>query len=169
MNSLHIIAGLPASGKTTYGKALATRLRAAFLDIDTVTEPVVKAGLQLSGNDPDDRDSPLFKQSFRNPIYETLFQVAHENLRHINVVLVGPFTSEMQNPDWPKLLKERFQAPIEIHYVSCQAEQRLNRMQQRNHARDEAKLADWAKHLDYYPNELRPAFEHHSVDTSDNA
>ncbi|MGY8694678.1 MAG: AAA family ATPase [Verrucomicrobiia bacterium] len=169
MNTLHIIAGLPASGKTTYGKTVAVRLSAAFLDIDTVTEPVVKAGLQLSGYDPDDRDSPLFKETFRTPIYEALFQIAQENLRHIDVVLVGPFTSEMQNADWPKTLEERFQASIEIHYVSCQPEQRRIRMQQRNHPRDQAKLADWTKHVVYYPNELRPAFEHRFVDTSDSA
>ncbi|MBT3482584.1 MAG: ATP-binding protein, partial [Opitutales bacterium] len=42
MNTLHIIAGLPASGKTTYGQSLARRLDAAFLDIDTTTEPIVK-------------------------------------------------------------------------------------------------------------------------------
>jgi predicted kinase len=166
VNTLHIIAGLPASGKTTYGQSLARRLGAAFLDIDTITEPVVKAGLRLAGQNPDDRDSPLFKETFRIPIYDTLFQVAQENLQNIDVVLVGPFTSEIQNPNWPEALNERFQVPIEVHYVRCLPEQRRQRMQQRNQARDEMKLADWAKHLAYYPTELRPAFEHHFVDSS---
>ena len=166
MNTLHIIAGLPASGKTTYGRALAARLNAAFLDIDTATEPVVKAGLALAKQNPNDRDSPIFKKAFRIPIYYTLFQVALENLPHINVVLVGPFTAELRNPNWLDSLIQRIQAPIEIHYVTCNPEQRRLRMQHRNQARDKAKLSDWERHLAYYRNETPPAFEHRFVDTS---
>lgn len=166
MNTLHIIAGPPASGKTTYGKELAARLNAAFLDIDTATEPVVKAGLALAEQNPNDRDSPVFKKAFRIPIYDTLFQLALENLPHINVILVGPFTSELRNPNWLDSLTQRLQAPIELHYITCDPELRRLRMQQRNQARDASKLADWDSYLAYYGSESPPAFEHHFVDTS---
>ena len=166
MNTLHIIAGPPASGKSTYGKRLAARLGATLLDIDTATEAIVKAGLELAGLNPNDRDSPVFKKTFRIPIYDTLFQVARENLPHISVVLVGPFTAELRNSDWPDTLALRIEAPIEIHYVTCDPEIRRLRMQRRNQARDASKLAAWDQHLAYYRNEPRPAFEHHFIDTS---
>ena len=64
MPTLHIVGGPPASGKTRFGKELAARLGAVVLDIDTGTEPVVKAGLSLAGKNVDDRDSPEFKSAF---------------------------------------------------------------------------------------------------------
>ena len=68
MPTLHIVGGPPASGKTRFGKELAARLGVVFLDIDTATEPLVKAGLSLAGKNVDDRDSPEFKSAYREPI-----------------------------------------------------------------------------------------------------
>ena len=166
MNSLHIVAGLPASGKTTYGKRLARDLGAAFLDIDSATEPVVRAGLNLANLDPYDRDSPTFKDAFRIPIYDTLFQVARENLPHTDVVLTGPFTSELRDPNWKVRLETDFQTSVEIHYVSCSPETRQQRMQRRGEQRDLAKLADWENHLAYYENAPLPACPHRHMDTT---
>ena len=84
----------------------------------------------------------------------------------MDVVIVGPFTSEMRDAEWLETIGQRFQAPIEIHYVTCNPEERRRRMQLRNESRDASKLADWANHLAYYENEPRPAFEHRFVDTS---
>ncbi len=110
MNALHIVMGPPAAGKTTYGKNLATKYGAAFLDIDTATERVVRAGLKLARENPDDRDSPLFKGSFREPIYDSLFAIAEDNLSHVDVVVVGPFTQEARDAEWLDGLKKRLEA-----------------------------------------------------------
>ena len=160
-----VICGPPGAGKTTYGRKLAAKKNATFLDIDTVTEPMVRAGLAAAGRDPNDRDSPWFKQHFRTPIYETLFQIAIDNLATQNVVIVGPFTQEIRDPDWLEQLASRLQTEVEVHYVTCSPETRRQRMIDRGEPRDLPKLGDWETFLEYYNNESKPAFPHVLVDT----
>ena len=62
---LHVVCGPPACGKLGDGRRLAGELGAAFLDSDTATESVVKAGLAAAGMSVDDRDSPEYKRHFR--------------------------------------------------------------------------------------------------------
>ena len=166
MNSLHIIVGPPGSGKTTYGKKLAKDLNAAFLDIDTVTEKLVQSAQSYAGKDPNDRDSPEFKDAFRIPIYDTLFAIAKENLPSANVVLTAPFTTELRNASWLDKLKSDFETNVEIHYVYCIAEERFRRMKERDNPRDLPKLADWENYIEYYGEEQRPTFPHVYIDTS---
>ena len=166
VNTLYIVAGLPASGKSTYGRTLAANRKAALLDIDSASEPIVRAGLSLAGQDPDDRDSAVFKRAFRSPIYDTLFQVAQDNLPHSNVVIVGPFTAELRDPNWPTRLKRELSAKVEIHYTQCDDETRRQRMIERDEARDASKLANWDAHVSYYQDAPLPACPHTLVDTT---
>ena len=99
MNTSIIVCGSPGSGKSTYAGRLAATRSAALLDIDTVTERLVRIALARSGHNPDDRDSEYFKQTFREPIYETLFAVARDNLPFQDAVIVGPFTREIRDRD----------------------------------------------------------------------
>lgn len=166
MPTLHIVGGPPASGKTRFGKELAARLGAAFLDIDTTTEPVVKAGLTLARKNPDDRDSPEFKSAFREPIYDALFDTAIVNLSHIDVVLTGPFTKEFQDANWLDSVRTRIGFPAKAYYVTADPGIRRKRLMKRNNPRDRAKLEDWASYIRYYGTESSPLFEHHFEDTS---
>ncbi|OUW19811.1 MAG: hypothetical protein CBD18_00175 [Opitutales bacterium TMED158] len=166
VNTLFIVAGLPAAGKTTYARGLANEKKAAFIDIDSGSEPIVKAGLVIAGHDPDDRDSPIFKNAFRIPIYDTLFQIARDNIENIHVVIAGPFTAELGDPTWPEKLAKKLNADIEVHFVACDPEIRRQRMMARGEARDASKLADWNAHLAYYENEPAPACPHAFIDTS---
>ena len=43
---LYVVCGPPAGGKTRYGRDLAVRVGAVFLDNDIATEPVVQAGME---------------------------------------------------------------------------------------------------------------------------
>jgi predicted kinase len=45
MNILIIFGGLPGTGKTTLAKALAHRLSAAYLRIDTVEQAMIRANI----------------------------------------------------------------------------------------------------------------------------
>ncbi|HWI41140.1 MAG TPA: AAA family ATPase, partial [Verrucomicrobiae bacterium] len=117
MHRAFIVCGTPAAGKTTYGKELARKEHAVFLDIDTSTERLVRLALQLSRHDPDDRDSPYFKEHFREPVYEQLFDIARENLQHVSVVIAGPFTRELSDPEWCGKLALRLGASVEVHYL----------------------------------------------------
>lgn len=166
MNTIAIVCGSPGAGKSTFGKKLARKLDAAFIDIDTATEKLVKLALILSGHHPDDRDSPYFKEHFRQPIYEQMFDVAKENLDHTNVVLSGPFTKELRDPEWPTFLEKKLNAYIEIYYVACKLEIRKKRMIQRANPRDKAKLEAWEQANDYYGDESAPVFKHTFVNNS---
>lgn len=137
------------------------------MDIDLVTERLVRVGLAQSGHNQDDRDSEYFKSTFREPIYETLFDIARENLPIQDVVLVGPFTKELRDPSWPAELHKTLGAAVEIHYVQCPPEIRRRRLSDRGDARDLAKLEDWEEYIQYYGPERPPEFEHVLVDGSD--
>ena len=164
MHTSIIVCGSPGAGKSTYAGKLAADKRAALLDIDTVTERLVRIALAESGHSPDDRDSGYFKQTFREPIYETLFDVARENLPFQDVVIVGPFTREIRDRDWPASLQVRLGTPVEVHYVHCTPEIRRQRLERRDNVRDRAKLDDWENHIRYYGDESPPIFEHVLVD-----
>ena len=165
MHKAFIVCGPPAAGKTTHGRKLAAQHNATLLDIDTVTETMVRASLQVAGRDPNDRDSPWFKTHFRQPIYDTLFAIAAENLLAQDVIIIGPFTREIQDPNWPDWLAQRLHAPVEIHFVTCPPEIRHKRMIARGEPRDLPKLKDWETFLAYYGDEAPPVFEHVSINT----
>ena len=164
MHTTFIVCGSPGAGKTTYARQLAAARHATLLDIDTVTERLVRVALDQSGHSADDRDSDYFKRTFRDPIYETLFDIARENLSCQDVVIVGPFTREIRDPDWPSQLTRTLGASIEVHYVECDPVTRRQRLEGRGNARDLAKLNDWEKFIQYYGDERPPVFDHTRVD-----
>ena len=165
MYTTYIVCGSPGAGKSTYARKLASEHNATLLDIDTVTERMVRLALRESGHNPDDRDSEYFKRIFRDPIYATLFNIARENIPFQEVVVVGPFTKELRDPDWPSKLFQTLGGPIEVHYVSCPPETRKQRLAMRGNERDLAKLRDWENYIQYY-EEIPPVFEHVIVDGS---
>jgi len=170
MESVHttyIVCGSPGAGKSTYARKLAAAQHAVLLDIDTASERLVRVALRESGRDPNDRDSDYFKRTYREPIYETLFDIARENVPFQEVVVVGPFTRELRDPDWPSKLSQTLGGPVEVHYISCAPEIRRQRLAQRGDARDLAKLRDWEHYIQYY-EERQPVFEHVWVDGSTN-
>ena len=162
MGQLWVICGPAGAGKSTYGRRLAAEKGACFLDSDTVTEPVVRAGLVLAGLDPNDRDSPDYKAAFRAPVYDCLFATAAENLPQIDVVLVGPFTSEIRDPGWRDGLEERFKTSVQVIFLSCDDVERKRRIKLRGNPRDDFKLRNWSKYVDQ--GDLRPpAFTHEHI------
>jgi predicted kinase len=164
-HSLHIVTGAAGVGKTTFGKALARKLEAGFLDSDTVSEPIVRAGMMAAGLDPADRDSPEYKRLFRDAVYECLFQTAAENLDHVSVVIVGPFTRELRNARWPDQLRDRLGVAPKIWHLTCDDEVRRQRIEHRGNPRDQGKLVDWKQHVRDAPP-AEPAFDVNRVDTS---
>ena len=166
MHTAYLVCGSPGAGKSVYAKRLATARRATVLDIDTVTERLVRMALAESGQNPDDRDSEHFKRTYRGAIYKTLFDIARENLPAQNVIIVGPFTQELRSPDWPSQLSKILTCPVEVHYVYCSPEIRRERLARRANPRDIEKLHDWQHHSQYYGAEEPPTFPHVFIDTS---
>ena len=50
MHTTYIVRGSPGAGKSTYARQLASARQAALLDIDTVTERLVRLALDQSGH-----------------------------------------------------------------------------------------------------------------------
>lgn len=146
MNAIHIVCGPPASGKTTYGRKLAEGLDGVLLDSDAVCDRLIESGLALANLSPNDRDSSAYKAAYRDSVYQTLFDLCLEIVRACPVVIAGPFTSESQTHDWPQTLEKRLNVSPEIHFLMVPAERRKAQMKQRGAARDQSKLADWARH-----------------------
>lgn len=163
-NALHIITGAAGVGKSTFGSTLAGHLGAALLDSDTVSESVVIAGMQAAGLDPTDRDSDHYKRIFRDPVYQCLFATAVENLPNVPVIIVGPFTRELQDPTWPQQLKKRFTALPTIWFLTCPEPLRRQRIISRNNPRDGLKIETW-KHAPSQPP-TPPAFKAHTINTA---
>lgn len=161
---LHIVFGPPAAGKTVYARKLAASLGAFLLDSDEVTERMVRAGLELAGCDPDDRHSPAYRKAFRDPVYETLFDLAASNLPNVPVVIAGPFTREGGDPDWPRWLIRRLGTAPEFHFVWCPPDIRRERIIARGEGRDLPKLADWENYVSYCREEP-PVFPHRFIDS----
>ncbi|MDB4294714.1 ATP-binding protein [Akkermansiaceae bacterium] len=164
MGTLHVICGAAGVGKSTYGNKLAAELRACFLDSDTVSEPVVQAGMKSAGMDSDDRDSPEYQLAFRDAVYECLYTVAAENLPAISVVMVGPFTREIHQEGWLRSLEERFDVEVVCYFVTCDEETRRERIEKKANPRDAWKLAHWEDYLakaDLSP----PVFHYQAVRT----
>ena len=159
MHTTFIDCGAPGAGKSAYAQKLASEHGAALLDIDIVTERLVRLALREAGHDPDDRDSDYFKETFRKPIYKTLFDIARVNNPFWEVVVVGPFTKELRDPNWPARLSQSLGGPVQMHYVYCPPDERKRRLAERGNPRDMAKLRDWEKYIQYY-DESPPVFEH---------
>lgn len=164
MHACHIVTGPAGAGKSHYAARLAAELQACLIDSDTATERLVRAGMQLAGMDPDDRDSPAYKAAYRDAVYEAMFDLATANLPHVNVILAGPFTREGGDAAWPQWLAQRLGVKPTLHFVWCPLEERRQRMLARGEARDLPKLRDW----DAYAascREERPVWEHVLVES----
>ena len=181
-NVCHIVCGPPAAGKTTISKELYQLLNGKMLlDSDVLSTRLIEAGLSLNGMNKDDRDSTLYKKTYRDPVYETMYDIVNNNFESQStttrnrkvtnhVVLCGPFTSECRDIEWLSKLRKRlnYNCHVEVHYVSCNDDVRRSRMIQRNEPRDSTKLLDddsWNQHC-LQASRQRPLFPHHYKDNS---
>jgi len=113
-----------------------------LFDSDTATDLIIQAAHRAAGLDPHDRDSPTYKQTYRDSVCETLFALAKENLPNTDVIIAGPFTAELKDKEsWLQTLKQRFpDHTIQLHHLELPKQQRLERMKARGALRDQTKL-----------------------------
>jgi predicted kinase len=140
-----LVSGPPAAGKTTLATALATALHYAIVDLDTVTGPLTRAALRLSGEDGAAIDSSA-GQRLRASRYETLFDVASANLAAgIGVVIAAPFSAERSSPARFEDLVRRLcpgdrADSVALLYIDTSDDVVRRRLKSRNADRDRAKL-----------------------------
>ena len=164
-HKLIIVCGNAGVGKTTFGLQLAATYRACLLDIDTVSEPLVRAGLTEMGMDANDRDSTGYKTIYRHAIHETLFDIAAQNLEHLCCIIVAPFTQERRDPSFLGACAVRVRAPVRIYYLRCNEATRRARIHARNNPRDASKLNDWDAYSAIGSDNGVPPFPHTLIET----
>jgi predicted kinase len=149
---LILFAGHAGTGKSTIAKkALPIIIEKTgedffFLDKDTVYGSYSAHVMELTTRNPNDRDSPFYLQNLRDWEYRGLIDIARENLLlGVNVILVGPFSSEIQSGKMfdPVALGIPAQTSIQIAWIDLPEEEAKTRMIKRADPRDEWKLAHW--------------------------
>jgi predicted kinase len=152
---LILFAGHAGTGKSTLAKkALPLIIERTgedffFLDKDTVYGAYSAHVMELTTQNPNDRDSPYYLQNLRDWEYRGLINTARENLLlGVNVILVGPFSKEIQSGRMfdPEALGIPPQTNISIAWIDLAESEARLRMQKRNDPRDEWKLKHWGEY-----------------------
>ena len=153
---LILFAGHAGTGKSTLAKkALPLIIERTgedffFLDKDTVYGAFSAHVMELTTQNPNDRDSPFYLENLRDWEYRGLIDIARENLLlGVNVILVGPFSREIQSGNMfnPEALGVPAQTKISIAWIDLQEQEAKTRMEKRNDPRDEWKLAHWNEYV----------------------
>ncbi|MGG5257918.1 AAA family ATPase [Phycicoccus avicenniae] len=93
------VGGAPGAGKTTVGRLVARAARAALVDLDSVTTPLVDA-VAASAGDAADLDAPRYA-ALRDARYACLADVSADCIAAgVDVVVVAPFTREATGATW---------------------------------------------------------------------
>lgn len=170
---LILFAGHAGSGKTTLAKKALplivekTGENFFFLDKDTVYGAYSAHVMELTTKNPNDRDSPFYLQNVRDWEYSGLIAITKENLQlGVNVILVGPFSSEIQSGRMfkPQELGVPSVSSIRIAWIDLDESEAKSRMEQRADPRDEYKLQHWDE---YTKRRVEPP-EHAAIQRFDN-
>jgi len=146
-----LIAGPPASGKSTVGASLARTLGATLIDQDVATGPLLSViGSVVS---IDDIDDPYLATLTRADRYETITCLAEDNLRVGNtVLLVAPFTEERKNSRAWKELDHRLRraggGTVTMIWLYLSRDELLQRLRARRADRDAGKLHGEQRFID---------------------
>ncbi|WP_159888225.1 AAA family ATPase [Paenibacillus puerhi] len=147
---LVFIIGPAGAGKTTVAKALARSSRTPLFDMDTLLRPAAEKIMSLAGLDPNDRDSQVYKTRCRDLGYRITMDAVLENLElGLSALVVGPFTKETEDPEWPERELARIGASlqdVELKVISVYLpDDRAYqlRIQQRASILDVWKLENW--------------------------
>lgn len=144
MGDLFMITGPAGSGKTTLGRALASRLKAALLDLDDATEGLVREFLMAHP----DRSEAAALRELRERRYAELAKQARARLLRspsTDLILIAPFTAEISSLErWDAWLADLGVAPESAHLVwlTLPPAERLRRMTARGASRDARAVAE---------------------------
>ncbi|MEA9568881.1 AAA family ATPase [Polynucleobacter sp. AP-Nickl1-40-C4] len=152
---LILFAGHAGTGKSTLAKkALPLIIEKTgedffFLDKDTVYGAFSAHVMDLTTQNPNDRDSPFYLENLRDWEYKGLIDIARENLLlGVNVILIGPFSKEIQSGKMFDAQKLGVPAltSIQVAWIDLEEREAKKRMEVRADPRDEWKLAHWEQY-----------------------
>jgi predicted kinase len=144
--------------------ALAPRLNAAVLDLDTATAPLTRVVSDLAG--VHDLDDPVLVGLTRDARYDTLLALAEANLMAGRpVVLVAPFSAERARPSAWAATTRRIPAQATMVWLHLQPHELIRRLTARGLARDANKISGPASYLTGLDLEP-PVIPHLALDAS---
>ena len=123
--------------------------------------------MQLTTHNPNDRDSPYYLENLRDWEYSGLIDIVRENLLlGVNVILVGPFSREIQSGKMfsPTALGIPPETSIRLAWIDLEKSEAKLRMEKRGDPRDDWKLANWNQ---YAKRRIEP-LEHPAIFRFDN-
>ncbi|MEK4260217.1 AAA family ATPase [Paenibacillus odorifer] len=163
MNKLVFFLGPAGAGKTTLAKAIASRRKIPFFDMDILLRPAADAIMTLHGLDPADRDSAEYKRLCRDLGYRITMDAALDNIGlDVDAFVVGPFTKEAANPDWisnelVRIGRSLLDVEVKVVLVGLANEELYReRIQDRESPLDEWKFQHW--------NEFRTSLGNRTVE-----
>lgn len=120
------------------------------LDKDTVGEYWTGPFLQACGQDPNDRDSPFFKETIRDLQYQSTLLIGKEQLElGLNVVFPGPWSRELASGTLFSAQALGLPANTRLCHVWLDLPHpvRKERIIHRGDPRDQWKLAHWDDYI----------------------
>jgi len=120
-----------------------------LVDKDIIANKFVKKGLELMGLNPNDRDSPAYKENFRDLEYEVTLDFIQEQLRlGLSCVAPTPWTKEVKNE---MIFQNFYQTPNPLRIKHVLLKSDANKMQERilkrNNPMDGWKLNNWEEFI----------------------
>jgi predicted kinase len=141
------LTGLPGTGKTTLADALYPLLpEFAFVDVDTLTIPLVRTALELRGLSLEAASASGELRRLRDAQYECLFAQTRQLIGFgRNVLMVAPMTEELADPPRFREVVASF-APATMLLVRTNAPGLIvcSRFEQRAGYMDPLRLKRWA-------------------------
>ncbi len=153
-----VVTGAAGSGKSTLGLELARSLGAAFLDLDSLTNPLLEGlGTEFAGDAH--WNDPALRPVVRPARYAALrAAVADQVAVGTDAVLVAPFTAELSGGvEWQQLVEAAGGAPVVV-WLRASPELLAERRRIRSADRD--------AHVVDPPADSAPAVPHIAVDAS---
>ena len=145
------ILGHAGTGKSWLTHRFVTRQHAVgrswcVLDKDVVSEVWTGPLLAARGQDPNDRDSPFFKEVARDLGYQSTLRVGRDQIEHgTNVVFPGPWSRELATGALfvPEALGLPAHTRLRHVWLDLPLGIRKQRIIDRGDVRDQWKLAHW--------------------------
>ncbi len=129
-----VVAGPAGAGKSTLGRALAAEMRAALLDLDDLTNPILDAIWDGPGHWNDIKHRALVRPARYAALRAA---AAAQAASGVDVVLVAPFTAELAGGDeWAALTAAVAPAEPFVVWIDAPVDVLAARVRERADARD---------------------------------
>ena len=162
-----VVAGPPASGKTTVARLLLAALHPvpALLDKDTMYGSFVAATLAAAGL-AGEREGAWYDEHIKVHEYRGMAATAREiRAGGCPVLLSGPFTAQIHDTArWASWVADLGGEPVRLVWVRSDADTLRRRLVDRGLPRDSGKLADFGAFAASMRLDAAPAAPHVAVD-----